>query len=294
MTKKRHKFLDHPIPGYFLLILFGMVMTNLFSSVIDGQILARLIPGFSVTLQASGMTVENAAGPGTAIGALAAAAIFRWWFRPSFQGMLKKENLTAGLLMLAPFLVFHYVGSIVSILSVGSASVLLAFLRAFSPGFGEEVIFRGLGISNYMRMIRSEKGIMPIFWLSSLTFGLIHILNVTAGAPFVVSLIQAVYATGIGMAFGAVFLRTGSLWPTILGHMSVDFLEFIRADLSSTGGVMGAMGVGDWITIAAGLFAAVLGLYLMRPVVRPAVMELWKQKWNRTDTAETAEQVEPE
>ena len=60
------------------------------------------------------------------------------------------------------------------------------------------------------------------------------------------------------MLFCAVYLRTGNIMPTILAHMSVDFMEFIRADLSETGGIMTGMGVGDWITIAAGLFAGII------------------------------------
>ena len=94
-----------------------------------------------------------------------------------------------------------------------------------------------------------------------------------------ISIGQAAYAAGIGMILGAVYLRTGNLWPTILGHMSVDFMEFIRGDLGSSGGIMSGIGVGDWITIVAGVVGIILGLYLIRPSKRAEIVDLWKAKW---------------
>ena len=48
-------------------------------------------------------------------------------------------------------MVFHYTGSIVSWITLGTGGVFIALLRATAPGFGEEIMFRGLGIANYMR-----------------------------------------------------------------------------------------------------------------------------------------------
>ena len=93
--------------------------------------------------------------------------------------------------------------------------------------------------------------------------------------------VQSVYAIGVGMLFGAVYLRTGNLWPTILGHWSVDFFELARVDLASSGGVMTGMGIGDWITIVAGAFAAVWALRLMNPKYYDEIMAVWAAKWNK-------------
>ena len=146
-------------------------------------------------------------------------------------------------------------------------------------------MFRGLGVANWMRTAKSEKGMMAAFWVSSLCFGLIHMTNSLVGAPLWVSVIQAAYAAGIGMAFAAVYLKTGTLWPCIIAHTTVDFLEFIRADLGSTGGIMTGMGIGDWITIAAGVFAGVWALFQMRPKYRKEIMERWSAKWGRETEA---------
>ena len=227
-------------------------------------------------------------GIGVAASTLLAALLFKLWFRPDFNGCLQKKGLKEGLLMLLPFLAIHYAGSIVSWITLGTGSVFIALLRATAPGFGEEITFRGLGVANYMRKIQSGQQIKVIFWLSSVVFGLIHLTNLIAGGDTVSVIIQAVYAIGVGMLFGAVYLRTGNLWPTILAHWSVDFMEMIRVDLSDSGGIMTGMGIGDWITIAAGIFAAFWGLRLINPKYYDEILEVWAVKWNKHSEEETA------
>ena len=277
MERKKHAVLDHPILGYFLLILLCYVCLSI-CSVIDVGI-AKVLPGYGHTEEVMGMKTTVASGVGTAIGSLLALLAFKGMFKGEYKGILKKERLLMGLIMLAPFLVFHYAGSIVSWVTLGTGSVLLAFLKAMAPGFSEEVMFRGMGVANYMRKIKDEKQIMVIFWLSSIVFGLIHLGNFLSGADLMASIVQAIYATGVGMLFGAVYLRTGNLWPTILGHWSVDFMEMIRKDLAVSNGLMMGMGLGDWITVAAGAFAGIFALVLMSSKHRPEIMEIWKEKW---------------
>jgi membrane protease YdiL (CAAX protease family) len=260
-------------------MIFAEIFIWLGSS-IDNAV-APFIPGYALEVTTLGKTQSSALGVGVAIGALAALGLFTWWFRKEFRGVLGLNGLKKGLLMLAPFLVFHYAGSVASWAQFGTSSVLIAFLRAFAPGFGEEITFRGMGVANYMRTIKSEKQITVIFWLSAVVFGIAHIFNSLTGAPIWISLLQCAYCIGIGLLLAAVYLRTGTLWPLILAHWSVDFMEFIRGDLGSTGGLMMNMGIGDWITIAAGFFAGGLGLYLMNKKNYPAIMELWRHKWDK-------------
>ena len=280
--EKKHRILDHTIISYFLLGLFVMICTNL-GGAID-TVIAGFLPGYAQEVTVSGTTTQTASGVGVAIGALAAAGIFYLRFRPEYKGILKKKDLKTGLLMLLPFLLFHWAGSVVSWITLGTGNVLIAFLRAFAPGFGEEITYRGLGVANYMRTIRNENQITVIFWLSSLTFGLTHLLNATVGGDMAAVAVQSVYAIFIGMLFGAVYLRTGTLWPTILGHFSVDFMEFVRSDLNASGGLMLGMGIGDWITVGASLLALALALRMMNKKYYPQIMQLWAEKWSRDDT----------
>ena len=281
MNEKNTGYSDHPVLAYFLLIIFTQVFINL-GEYID-LAAGRFIPGYVTEMISNGSTVKTASGFGAAIGALAAAWLFKLRMRTDFNGCLQREGLKEGLLMLLPFLALHWIGSVVSWITFGTGSVLIAFLRAFAPGFGEEFAFRGMGVANYMRTAHSGKQIRTVFWLSSIVFGLVHLANLTAGGDPVAVAIQSVYAVGAGMLLGAVYLRTGNLWPTIIGHFTGDFMELIRRDLSASSGIMTGMGIGDWITIAAAVLAAVLALRLMRPEHWPEILEVWRRKWSRME-----------
>lgn len=285
MKKREHKILDHTIISYFLLAILVSLFEDILGTRID-KLIGNVIPDYTIETVVMGKTMDLTVGIGVALAALLAAWLFKLWFRPDFNGCLQKDGLKEGLLMLLPFLAIHYAGSIVSWITLGTGSALIALLRAAAPGFGEEIMFRGLGVANYMRKIRSEGQIKVIFWLSSIVFGLIHLGNIFAGGDPKSVVVQAVYAIGVGMLFGAVYLRTGNLWPTILGHWSVDFFELTRVDLAGSGGVMTGMGIGDWITIAAGAFGAFWALRLMNPKFYGEIMEVWTGKWNRKSEAE--------
>ena len=277
---KSHKVLDHPILGYFLLMVFVWVFVNVFS-ILDSLVFARLIEGYGTETVVNGRTVTTASGIGVALGSLTVAMIFFMWFRPGYDGIFKKKGFVTGLIMILPFLLVHWAGSVVSWLEFGTASVIIALLRATAPGFSEEIMFRGLGVANYMRTIKSSKQITFIMILSSVVFGLVHVGNVFAGAELKTSIIQAAYAGLVGVGLFGIYIRTGSLWPSILAHFSVDAMEFIRGDLGASNGVMVSMGVGDWITIGSSFVSLAIGLYLIRPSKHAEIMELWAKKWNK-------------
>ena len=280
MKKREHKILDHTIISYFLLAIFVSLFEDFVGGPLD-KLIANVIPDYTVETIVAGETTDITMGVGVALAALLAALLFKLWFRPDYNGCLQKGGLKEGLLMLLPFLAIHYACSIVSWITLGTGSVFIAFLRATAPGFGEEMMFRGLGVANYMRKAQTGKQIKIILWLSSISFGLIHLSNLLAGGDPKSVIIQSVYAIGVGLLFGAVYLRTGNLWPTILGHWSVDFFEFIRVDLSGSGGVMTGMGIGDWITIVAGIFGAFWALRLMDPKYYDDILSVWNRKWNK-------------
>lgn len=289
-TIRRHKVLDKPVLGYFLLLLFALLAEGVFGFV-DNWI-AKILPGYSTmsSFSIGGVEYTNttASGVGSALGALLALLVFKLWFKPDFKGCLHKDTFVKGLVLLASVALVHFAGSIVSICILGLGNVGIAFLRSLAPGFGEEVAFRGLGIANWMRKVKTEKQILAVLWVPALVFGLIHITNAIAGAPLNLSIIQGVYACGIGLLFGAVYLRTGNLWPTIIAHTLIDFLEFCRADIFASGGLMTGLTVGDWITTVAGALAAVLGLYLCRKEKRAEILEIWAQRWSRDAEQEGA------
>lgn len=84
-------------------------------------------------------------------------------------------------------------------------------------GFLEEVIFRG-----FLFKALSRKSIHSAMLISSVTFGMGHIVNLLNGEDFVPTLLQIGYATAIGFLFTVLFMKTKSLWPGILAHAVIN------------------------------------------------------------------------
>jgi hypothetical protein len=95
-------------------------------------------------------------------------------------------------------------------------SVLFIICMLFI-GFLEEVIFRG-----FLFKALSRKSVRSAMLISSVTFGMGHIVNLLNGADFLPTLLQIGYATAIGFLFTVLFMKTKSLWPGILAHAVIN------------------------------------------------------------------------
>jgi uncharacterized protein len=109
----------------------------------------------------------------------------------------------------------------------GIEGLLLFLAAALLVGFVEESYFRGM-------MLRTLLGRGP--WqaviISSLLFGMMHVLNLAGGANLAATLLQVVYAVAIGLMYAALALRTKTILPLIVTHSLTDFFAFIA--LNST------------------------------------------------------------
>ena len=63
---KKHPVLDHPIIGYFILLIFVMFFSSIGSSLIDKP-LTKVIPGYGKEVSVLGFNVTYASGIGAAI-----------------------------------------------------------------------------------------------------------------------------------------------------------------------------------------------------------------------------------
>lgn len=86
-------------------------------------------------------------------------------------------------------------------------------LTMLNVGFIEEIIFRGF----LFRMMAKDNLRLAIL-VSSLTFGVGHIVNLFNGAELVPTLFQVAYATAIGYLFVVIFYKSTSLLPCIAAH----------------------------------------------------------------------------
>lgn len=92
---------------------------------------------------------------------------------------------------------------------------ILYMLSMLCVGFLEEIIFRGL-LFNAMR----KDGVKSAILVSSLTFGIGHIVNLFngSGAELLPNLLQVLYATAAGFMFVMIYYKTDSLLICIGAH----------------------------------------------------------------------------
>lgn len=79
-------------------------------------------------------------------------------------------------------------------------------------GFGEELAYRGYALS---ALALATGSVVPALILTSVAFGILHSYQGLLG----------VTRTGVvGLMMGAVFVYTGSLWPTVFAHTLIDLV----------------------------------------------------------------------
>lgn len=98
-------------------------------------------------------------------------------------------------------------------LRFGIFETVLYIFSMLSVGFLEEVIFRGL-----LFKALSKDNIKTAIVVSSVTFGVGHIINLLSGADFISTLIQICHACIIGYIFTLIYIRTKSLVFCIIAH----------------------------------------------------------------------------
>jgi len=103
-------------------------------------------------------------------------------------------------------------------------TIIFYILVYLSTGFIEEILCRGLTATLFIkRWGTSKKGIYFSVILSSVFFGILHIVNYLMGRAMLLdTLSQIVYATFFGVFFAACMLRSNSIWVVIMLHAVFD------------------------------------------------------------------------
>lgn len=93
------------------------------------------------------------------------------------------------------------------------AEIIFHILTMFHIGFIEEVIFRG-----FLFKMMEKDNVKSAILVSSITFGIGHIINLLNGAEVIPTLLQVCYAMSIGYLFVIIFYKSKSLIPCIITH----------------------------------------------------------------------------
>lgn len=158
------------------------------------------------------------------VGMILSAALFVWTCK---QGLGRKMGLIAP--EISPKQVLYYI-PLLLIPTVNLwwgvhfkftlPEICLYVFSMLCVGFLEELIFRGF---LFRALCRDD--LKTAIIISSVTFGVGHIVNLLNGAALVATLLQIAYAIAIGFAFTYLFLVSGSIWPCILCHGVINGLS---------------------------------------------------------------------
>lgn len=105
-------------------------------------------------------------------------------------------------------------------MNASPAETALYVLSMLCVGFIEEVIFRGL-----LFKAICESSLKQAVLISSITFGIGHIVNLLNGADLLSTVLQICYACAIGFLFTMIFHKGKSLLPCIITHSIVNALS---------------------------------------------------------------------
>ena len=98
-------------------------------------------------------------------------------------------------------------------------------------GITEEFLCRGVLAELLLRHYGATKeGVWRAVIVSGVLFGLAHLSNLIGAEPVGV-LVQCVIAAMMGMAFAAIYFRTGCIWVTVFLHTFVDICAGITSGL---------------------------------------------------------------
>ena len=133
--------------------------------------------------------------------------------RASYYGLTKPRN-PKGFLYFLPLVLIVSVNLRNGInISNTASEILFHILTMLNIGFIEEIIFRG-----FLFKMMARDNINAAIAVSSITFGIGHIVNIFNGADILPTLLQICYAMAVGYLFVVIFHKSKSIIPCIIAH----------------------------------------------------------------------------
>lgn len=105
------------------------------------------------------------------------------------------------------------------------SEIIYHIISMINIGFIEEIIFRG-----FLFKMMEKDDLKSAIIVSSITFGIGHIINLFTGGEFLSTLMQVFYCISIGYLFVLIFHKSGSLIPCIMCHSIFNALSIFHVD----------------------------------------------------------------
>jgi hypothetical protein len=251
--------------AFFSLLYLGKPLRELLTTVWVDEKNARFIAGIAVRSVIVGLAI--------------------WWIRRmqllTFMGLdhpFEAKQLQS-LVIPCAFIGLGLVSNWTTYTSSDTDTLVLFLSSVLLVGAAEELVFRGLLFPILLRIWCKRKNALVLSAIvSSLVFGLVHLVNLFQQPENVVGILsQVFFACAIGVFFAGLLLRTGNMFLPILVHAGINF-AFGSSELkSATVATMVETGTTDWKTLLpTTLFFAFIfvgGLFMLLQSNQDKVLE---------------------
>ena len=145
--------------------------------------------------------------------------------RVEYYGLKRADNIKKYLYFI-PLLLISSVNLWNGINTNNSTNeILFHILTMINIGFLEEIIFRG-----FLFKMMEKDNLKSAIIVSSITFGIGHIVNLLNGAELIPTLIQICYAVALGYLFVIIFYKSKSLIPCIITHILINATSIFNVE----------------------------------------------------------------
>jgi membrane protease YdiL (CAAX protease family) len=201
------------------------------------------------------------------------------------------DNLGKSLLLCSSVSVILVYSTVQSIKVFGSLPVEISGMEFFtammnkimlgvSPGVAEEYMYRVILMGMIMHLSKGKKNrLFLAVAFSSGIFGVIHLINIFAGASFVETFQQVFYASAAGVLFAGVYARTHNIVAPMIAHSLWDILDSLYTpfypSLSELPLELQPVIPEEVFNIIITVLLLAAGLYLLRPSRHHEIEEHW-------------------
>jgi membrane protease YdiL (CAAX protease family) len=192
------------------------------------------------------------------------------WLRAAGLARFGRRPVWLAMLLLVPYVILVPLFALTGRLDLPAALPALAgpaVLFYLAHAFLEEIVFRGLILLALVQAWgRGTRGFVKSLVVSSLFFAAMHLLNVLGGNSLPLVLLQSAGAFFLGIAFAALVLAGGSVYPAALLHGAANAAAY----LSLTATPEAATTASAWLLQSALMVPlAAVGLAILRGMGRP-------------------------
>lgn len=145
-----------------------------------------------------------------------------------FRFTLTRKKILLLLIML--ILIVLTVTNNYSLIIKNIAHSIFMTLNAVKAAIVEELVFRGVILVYLIKFFKNKenkKYTLKALLVSSLLFGLFHMIIDVYDAGISVAFMQSLFPIGLGFVLGAIYIRTASLIFPMIIHFLIDFSSLI-------------------------------------------------------------------